>query len=156
MATQQTQQTQQARQDSGQLVSGRPGKIDNSHLARQAIVYVRQSTLRQVHQHQESGRLQYALKDRAVAWGGSSARVEVIDEDQGRSGTSAEQRSGFQRLVAEVGLNHVGLVLGIEMSRLARSNSDWYRLLDMCALSHTLIADNDGLYDPRQYNDRLL
>ncbi len=156
MATQQTQQTQQDRQDSGQLVSGRPGKIDNSHLARQAIVYVRQSTLRQVHQHQESGRLQYALKDRAVAWGWSSARVEVIDEDQGRSGTSAEQRSGFQRLVAEVGLNHVGLVLGIEMSRLARSNSDWYRLLDMCALSHTLIADNDGLYDPRQYNDRLL
>jgi DNA invertase Pin-like site-specific DNA recombinase len=151
-----TQQTQQDRQDSGQLVRGRPGKIDNSHLARQAIVYVRQSTLRQVHQHQESGRLQYALKDRAVAWGWPSTRVAVIDEDQGRSGASAEKRSGFQRLVAEVGLNHVGLVLGIEMSRLARSNSDWYRLLDMCALSHTLIADNDGLYDPRQYNDRLL
>ena len=135
---------------------GHPGKITASHLARQAIVYVRQSTLRQVHQHQESGRVQYALKDRAVAWGWPSARVEIIDEEQGRSGASAEQRSGFQRLVAEVGLNHVGLVLEIEMSRLARSNSDWYRLLDMCALSHTLIADNDGLYDPRQYNDRLL
>ena len=134
----------------------RPGKITDSHLARQAIVYVRQSTLRQVHQHQESGRLQYALKDRAVAWGWPARRVEIIDEDQGRSGASAEQRSGFQRLVAEVGLNHVGLVLGIEISRLARSNSDWYRLLDMCALSRTLIADNDGLYDPRQYNDRLL
>lgn len=136
--------------------SSRPGKVTEQHLARKAIVYVRQSTLRQVHQHQESGGLQYALKDRAVAWGWPSARVEIIDEDQGRSGASAEQRSGFQRLVAEVGLNHVGLVLGIEMSGLARSNRDWYRLLDMCALSHTLIADNDGLYDPRQYNDRLL
>ncbi len=100
--------------------------------------------------------MHYALKDRAVDWGWPAARVEIIDEDQGRSGASAEQRSGFQRLVADVGLNHVGLVLGIEMSRLARSNSDWYRLLDMCALSHTLIADNDGLYDPRQYHDRRL
>ncbi len=148
--------THQDRQNPGRIVSGRPGKIENGHLARQAIVYVRQSTLRQVHKHQESGRLQYALKDQAVAWGWSSTQVEVIDEDQGRSGASAEQRSGFQRLVAEVGLNHVGLVLGIEISRLARSNSDWYRLLDMCALSRTLIADTDGLYDPRQYNDRLL
>lgn len=130
--------------------------ILDSHLARQAIVYVRQSTLRQVHQHQESGRLQYALKDRAIAWGWPAARVEIIDEDQGQSGTSADTRRGFQRLVAEVGLHHVGLVLGIEMSRLARSNSDWYQLLDLCALSHTLIADTDGLYDPNQYNDRLL
>jgi DNA invertase Pin-like site-specific DNA recombinase len=138
------------------MAIGRPGKIESSHLARRAIVYVRQSTLRQVHQHQESGRLQYALHDRAVTWGWSSAQVEIIDEDQGQSGASAERRSGFQRLVAEVGLNHVGLVLGIEISRLVRSNSDWYRLLDMCALSHTLIADNDGLYDPRQYNDRLV
>lgn len=137
-------------------IGDRPGKITEQHVARRAIVYVRQSTLRQVHQHQESGRLQYALKDRAVAWGWPVAQVEIIDEDQGRSGVTAEQRSGFQRLVAEVGLKHVGLVLGIEISRLARSNSDWYRLLDMCALSSTLIADTDGLYDPRQYNDRLL
>jgi DNA invertase Pin-like site-specific DNA recombinase len=138
------------------IAISRPGKIERSHLARQAIVYVRQSTLRQVHQHQESGRLQYALRDQAVAWGWPSAQVEIIDEDQGQSGASAERRSGFQRLVAEVGLKHVGLVLGIEISRLARSNADWYQLLDMCALSHTLIADTDGLYDPRQYNDRLV
>lgn len=147
---------QQESQHFSRSCGDRPTKITESHLTRRAIVYVRQSTLRQVHQHQESGRLQYALKDRAVAWGWPAARVDIIDEDQGRSGASAEQRSGFQRLVAAVGLTHVGLVLGIEMSRLARCNSDWYRLLDMCALSHTLIADNDGLYDPRQYNDRLL
>ena len=132
------------------------GKIQGTHVDRLAVVYVRQSTLKQVREHQESGRLQYALKERAIQLGWSSRRVEVIDEDQGHSGKHAEGRAGFQRLVAEVGLNHVGLVLGIEISRLARSNSDWYRLLDMCALFHTLIADGDGIYDPREYNDRLL
>jgi DNA invertase Pin-like site-specific DNA recombinase len=138
------------------LAHGRPGKIAGAHLDRLAVVYVRQSTLWQVHHHQESGRLQYALKDRAIALGWSPQRVLIIDEDQGRSGASAAHRTGFQRLVAEVGLKHVGIVLGIEISRLARSNSDWYQLLDMCALSQTLIADGEGLYDPQEYNDRLL
>ncbi len=138
------------------LAHGRPSKLAGSHLDRLAVVYVRQSTLWQVHHHQESGRLQYALKERAVALGWSPQRVLIIDEDQGRSGASAAHRTGFQRLVAEVGLKHVGIVLGIEISRLARSNSDWYQLLDICALSQTLIADGEGLYDPREYNDRLL
>ncbi len=150
-----TQQQQQQNRFAA-LGVGHQSKIQGSHLERLAVVYVRQSTLRQVHHHQESGRLQYALKDRAVQLGWSPQRVLVIDEDQGRSGASAENRAGFQRLVAEVGLNHVGLVLGIEISRLARCNSDWYHLLDLCALSHTLIADVDGIYEPRDYNDRLL
>ena len=132
------------------------GKIQAAHLARYAIVYVRQSTMQQVDRHQESTRLQYALVDRAVALGWSPAQVMVIDEDQGRSGSTAEGRPGFQRLVAEVGLDHVGLVLGIEMSRLARSSRDWYQLLEVCAVFSTLLADADGLYDPSTYNDRLL
>ncbi len=103
------------------------GKIHGTHLDRLAVVYVRQSTLKHVYEHQESGRLQYALKDRAIQLGWSPDRVLVIDEDQGHSGASCEGRTGFQRLVAEVGLNHVGLVLGIEMSRLARSNCDWHQ-----------------------------
>ena len=132
------------------------GKIQAAHLARYAIVYVRQSTMQQVDRHQESTRLQYALVDRAVALGWSPAQVLVIDEDQGRSGSSAEGRPGFQRLVAEVGLDHVGLVLGTDMSRLARSSRDWYQLLEVCAVFSTLLADADGLYDPSTYNDRLL
>jgi DNA invertase Pin-like site-specific DNA recombinase len=132
------------------------GKIQAIHLARYAIVYVRQSTMQQVDRHQESTRLQYALVDRAVALGWSRAQVLVIDEDQGRSGSNAEGRPGFQRLVAEVGLNHVGLVLGTDMSRLARSSRDWYQLLEICAVFFTLLADADGLYDPSTYNDRLL
>lgn len=131
-------------------------KIEGSHLDRLAVVYVRQSTLKQVKEHQESGRLQYALRERAVQLGWSPRRVVVIDEDQGQSGKYVEGRSGFQRLVAEVGLNHVGLVLGIEMSRLARSNRDWHQLIEICGLYQTLIGDADGIYDPRNYNDRLL
>jgi DNA invertase Pin-like site-specific DNA recombinase len=119
-------------------------------------VYVRQSTMQQVLEHQESTRLQYGLVRRAIAWGWPEARVLVIDDDQGRSGTSAEGRQGFQRLVAEVGLDHVGLILGVEMSRLARSSKDWHQLLEICALFGTLIADLNGIYDPSQYNDRLL
>jgi len=147
---------QHTRQSTTEMAPGRHRKIQRIHLQRQAVVYVRQSTLRQVHHHQESGRLQYALKDWAVAFGWAPHQVVVIDEDQGQSGASTVGRPGFQRLVAEVGLKHVGIVLGIEMSRLARSNSDWYQLLDLCALSHTLIADGDGVYDPCEYNDRLL
>lgn len=132
------------------------GKIQPSHLKRLAVVYVRQSTLQQVERHQESTRLQYALKDRAIELGWASDQVLVIDEDLGRSGASAEGRPGFQRLVAEVGLDHIGIVLGIELSRLARSSRDWYQLLEVCALFSTLIGDADGLYDPQTYNDRLL
>ena len=130
------------------------GKIQSSHLKRLAVVYVRQSTLQQVERHQESTRLQYGLKDRAIELGWSSDQVLIIDEDLGRSGASAEGRPGFQRLVAEVGLDHIGIVLGIEISRLARSSRDWYQLLEVCALFSTLIGDADGLYDPQTYNDR--
>jgi DNA invertase Pin-like site-specific DNA recombinase len=131
-------------------------KILPRHWERLAVVYVRQSTMQQVLEHQESTRLQYGLVRRATAWGWPEARVLVIDDDLGRSGTSAEGRHGFQRLVAEVGLDHVGLILGVEMSRLARSSKDWHQLLEICALFGTLIADLDGIYDPSQYNDRLL
>jgi DNA invertase Pin-like site-specific DNA recombinase len=131
-------------------------KLLPRHWERLAVVYVRQSTMQQVLEHQESTRLQYGLVRRAVAWGWPEARVLVIDDDLGRSGTSAEGRQGFQRLVAEVGLDHVGLILGVEMSRLARSSKDWHQLLEICALFGTLIADLDGIYDPSQYNDRLL
>ena len=131
-------------------------KILPHHLERLAVVYVRQSTLQQVLDHQESTRLQYGLVDRAQALGWQRERVLTIDEDLGKSGSTAEGRSGFKRLVSEVGLNHVGLILGIEMSRLARCSKDWHHLLEVCALFGTLIADLDGIYDPSQYNDRLL
>src|SRR4051794_7375793 len=133
-----------------------PDKIRPRHRERLAVVYVRQSTLRQVQQHGESTRLQYALADRARALGWQPGQVVVIDDDLGRSAASALDRPGFQRLVAEVGLGHVGLILGIEVSRLARSCRDWHQLLEICALFDTLIADADGLYDPSGYNDRLL
>jgi DNA invertase Pin-like site-specific DNA recombinase len=131
-------------------------KILPRHLERLAVVYVRQSTMQQVLDHQESTRLQYGLVRRAVAWGWPETRVLVIDEDLGRSGTSVEGRHGFQRLVAEVGMDHVGGILGVEMSRLARSSKDWQQLLESCALFGTLIADLDGLDDPSQYHARLL
>ena len=133
-----------------------PGKINDRHRDHLAVVYVRQSTLQQVERHQESTRLQYALVEQAILLGWPRERVLVIDDDLGCSGASAEGRPGFQRLVAEVGLGHVGLVLGIEVSRLARSCRDWHQLLEICALSGTLIADTDGVYDPTAYNDRLL
>jgi excisionase family DNA binding protein len=133
-----------------------PGKVQARHLDRLAIVYVRQSTLQQLEHHRESTALQYGLAERACNLGWPRPRVSVIDDDLGRSGASAEGRPGFQRLVAEVGLGHVGLVLGFEVSRLARSCRDWYQLLEICALAGTLIADSDGVYDPALYNDRLL
>jgi DNA invertase Pin-like site-specific DNA recombinase len=120
-------------------------KILPRHFDRWAVVDVRQSTMQQVLEHQESTRLQYGLVHRAVAWGWSEARVLVIDADLGRSGSSAEGRAGFQQLVAEVGLDHVGLILGGEMSRLVRSAKDWQQLLEICALVGTLIADLDGI-----------
>ncbi len=134
----------------------RSDKITEEHLRRQAIVYVRQSTQRQVFENRESTARQYALADRAVALGWPSAAVEVIDEDQGHSGSSAEGRSGFQRLLAQVSSDRVGLILGLEMSRLARSCKDWHALLELCAIYRTLLGDAGGLYDPSNYNDRLL
>jgi DNA invertase Pin-like site-specific DNA recombinase len=131
-------------------------KILPRHFERLAVVYVRQSTRPQVLDHQESTRLPYGLVRRAVAWGWPETRVLVIDEDLGRSGTSVEGRHGFQRLVAEVGMDHVGVILGVEMSRLARSSQDWPQRLEICALFGTLIADLDGLDDPGQDHDRLL
>ena len=134
----------------------RSPKLRDWHLDRWAIVYVRQSTPQQVNDHQESTARQYALAGRAVDLGWSAERVLVIDDDLGRSGQSVEGRLGFQRLLAEVALDRVGLILGLEMSRLARSNKDWHHLLELCARFRTLLADADGLYDPTDHNDRLL
>ena len=134
----------------------RPEKITREHQQRLAIIYIRQSTPQQVERNQESTKLQYALVDRAFHFGWARETIVTIDDDLGRSGSTVEGRLGFQRLVAEVGLGHVGLVLGIEMSRLARSCRDWHQLLEICALFDTLIADVDGVYDPANYNDRLL
>jgi DNA invertase Pin-like site-specific DNA recombinase len=119
-----------------------------------AVVYVRQSTPQQVCENTESTQRQYALVQRATDLGWPAERVLVIDDDQGRSGASAEGRLGFQRLLAEVGLDHVGLILGLEMSRLARSCRDWHQLLELCGIFRTLLADQDGLYDPTDHNDR--
>src|SRR3954467_3536585 len=134
----------------------RSPKFKTWHLDRSAVVYVRQSTPQQVADHRESTDRQYALAGRAAALGWPPERVAVIDDDLGRSGESAEGRPGFQRLLAEVALDHVGLILGLEMSRLARSCKDWHQLLELCARFRTLLADADGLYDPADYNDRLL
>lgn len=131
-------------------------KISARHLERKAIVYVRQSSMAQVQQHRESTQRQYALRERAVSLGWIAEQVEIVDEDQGQSGASAVKRGGFQRLVSEVALGRVGAVLGLEVSRLARSCVDWYRLLEVAALARTLIVDEDGVYDPNHYNDRLL
>jgi DNA invertase Pin-like site-specific DNA recombinase len=133
----------------------RPGMITDWHLGLLAIVYIRQSTPQQILDHRESRERQYALVNYAVALGWPRDRVLLIDDDQGLSGTTAENRSGFHRIIAEVTMEHVGLIIGIEMSRLARSNKDWHHLLEMCALFGTLLADEDGLYDPRDPNDRL-
>src|SRR5262245_63565428 len=131
-------------------------KIRPWHLQRKAIVYIRQSTPQQVLDHRESADRQYGLVDRAAALGWPSGDVEVVDEDQGRSGQTAEGRPGFQYLLAQIGLDRVGIVFGLEMSRLARSNKDWHQLLELCGIFRALLADQDGLYDPTDHNDRLL
>ena len=131
-------------------------KIQRQHLERIAIVYVRQSTIQQMERHQESTKLQYALRDHVEHLGWPKHRILVIDSDLGLSGATSEGRPGFQQLVSEVGLNHVGLVLGIEMSRLTRSCKDWHQLLEVCAIFDTLIGDADGIYNPSHHNDRLL
>jgi DNA invertase Pin-like site-specific DNA recombinase len=131
-------------------------KVTTEHLQRLAYLYVRQSSLHQVHEHRESTARQYELRCRAQALGWSAEQLIIVDEDQGLSGASAALRTGFQRMVAEVGLGRVGVVMGLEVSRLARNSADWHRLLEICALSNTLILDEDGVYDPSHFNDRLL
>jgi DNA invertase Pin-like site-specific DNA recombinase len=131
-------------------------KVTASHLKRTAFLYIRQSTLRQVAEHNESTQRQYALRQRAIALGWPTDGVVVIDEDLGRSGAQTTDRLGFQRLVSEVGLGKAGIVMGLEVSRLARNSADWHRLLEICALTETLILDEDGLYDPQHFNDRLV
>lgn len=131
-------------------------KVTPSHLGRDAYVYVRQSTLTQMREHTESLERQYELASRAQLLGWSPRQVVIVDADLGRSGAEATAREGFKSLVAAVGLGKVGVILGIEVSRLARNNADWYQLLDLCAVTDTLIADGDGLYHPADFNDRLV
>ena len=129
-------------------------QISPAHLQRDAYVYVRQSTGHQVRSHPESQRRQYALADHARGLG--FAQVTVIDEDMGRSGTGRQERPGFGQLLAAVCQGRVGAVFALEASRLARNNRDWHHLIDLCALTETLLIDDDGIYDPRQLNDRLV
>ena len=131
-------------------------KVQAHHLERGAYLYVRQSSMRQVIENVESTKRQYALRSRAIALGWRDDQIIVIDSDQGESGASASWRGGFQRLVTDVGMGHGGIVMGLEVSRLARNNADWHRLLEICALADTLILDEDGVYDPASFNDRLL
>jgi DNA invertase Pin-like site-specific DNA recombinase len=131
-------------------------KITADHLRRDAYLYVRQSTLRQVVENGESTQRQYGLRDRAIVSGWPTERIHVIDCDLGKSGSGAVTRDGFQELVSEVALNKAGIVMGLEVSRLARNSVDWHRLLELCALTATLILDEDGIYDPSSFNDRLL
>jgi DNA invertase Pin-like site-specific DNA recombinase len=135
---------------------GESSKVTKSHLQRKAYLYIRQSTLHQVFENSESTRRQYDLRRRAVALGWPEESIVVIDSDLGQSGATATDREGFQRLVGEVGTSRAGIVMGLEVSRLARNSSDWHRLLEICALTDTLILDEDGVYDPAHFNDRLL
>lgn len=131
-------------------------KVQSHHLERDAYLYIRQSSMKQVVENIESTKRQYALRGRATALGWADERIVVIDSDQGESGASAAWREGFRRLVTDVGLGRAGIVMGLEVSRLARNNADWHRLLEICALANTLILDEDGVYDPSHFNDRLL
>src|SRR3954466_2513266 len=131
-------------------------QVTTAHRAKLAYVYVRQSSAGQVRQHQESTELQYRLVDRAAGLGWPRERIEVIDDDLGKSGASGVERHGFQRLIAEIGLGKAGLVLSLDASRLARNNRDWHQLLELCSIFGVLIADGERLYDPGAYHDRLL
>jgi DNA invertase Pin-like site-specific DNA recombinase len=131
-------------------------KVQSHHLERGAYLYIRQSSMRQVVENVESTKRQYALRGRATALGWRDEQIIVVDNDQGESGASAAWREGFQRLVSDVGMGRAGIVMGLEVSRLARNNADWQRLLEICALADTLILDEDGVYDPTSFNDRLL
>jgi DNA invertase Pin-like site-specific DNA recombinase len=138
------------------MTSDANSKVQARHLKRHAYLYVRQSSLRQVLENTESTQRQYALKQRAITLGWTHDQVIVVDNDQGLSGASAVDRAGFQTLVADVGMGRAGIVMGLEVSRLARNSTDWHRLLEICALADTLILDEDGIYDPAHFNDRLL
>jgi DNA invertase Pin-like site-specific DNA recombinase len=131
-------------------------KITADHLERDAYLYVRQSTPRQVTEHGESTQRQYALRDRAIAAGWPTERIRTIDCDLGRSGAQATDRDGFQHLVSEVALGKAGIVMGLEVSRLARNCADWHKLIELCAMTATIILDEDGIYNPGDFNDRLL
>lgn len=131
-------------------------KVVADHLKRNAYLYVRQSTVRQVFENTESTKRQYGLRQHAMALGWPAEQIMVIDSDLGQSAASAVDREGFQKLVAEVGMGKAGIVVGLEVSRLARNSTDWHRLLEICALANTLILDEDGVYDPNDFNDRLL
>src|SRR3982751_1271106 len=131
-------------------------KIEPRHQRLQAIVYIRQSTPKQVQNNQESTRRQYQLVDRARQMGWAASQIRVIDEDLGLSGASSRQRTGFQKLVAAIGVCEVCFVLVTEVSRLSRCNSDWHRVIELCGVFRTLIADEDGVYDTQNANDRLL
>jgi DNA invertase Pin-like site-specific DNA recombinase len=130
-------------------------KVTPNHLKKSAYLYIRQSTIRQVFENKESTKRQYALRERAMTLGWSVENIVIIDCDLGKSGAESD-REGFQRLVTDVGMGRVGIVLGLEVSRLARNSMDWHHLLEICALSKTLILDEDGIYDPSHFNDRLL
>jgi len=131
-------------------------KVKQTHLQRNALVYVRQSTASQVEHNRESALRQYNLVDRAVELGWPKQQVKTVDEDSAQSGSTSTDRSGFTEMTTEVALGRVGLILSIEVSRVARNNADWYRLLDLCGVTDTLIGDEDGLYHPGLFNDRLL
>jgi DNA invertase Pin-like site-specific DNA recombinase len=131
-------------------------KITATHLRRLALVYVRQSTAAQVEYNRESTERQYRLTDRAAQLGWKHEQIEVLDQDLGISGSGLSERAGFTHMTAEVALGRVGIVLGLEVSRLARNNADWYRLLDLCGTTDTLIGDADGIYHPGMFNDRLV
>ncbi len=128
----------------------------DTHRSKMAYIYVRQSSIGQLRHHQESTQLQYRLVERAIALGWPRERVCVIDDDLGKSGTRNAERPGFRRLIAEIGLGHTGLVVSFDASRLARNNTDWHQLLDLCSLFGVYIADGERLYDPCAYHDRLL
>ena len=131
-------------------------KVTQQHLDHDAYLYIRQSTPRQVLENTESTQRQYALRDRAVALGWPLERIHVLDCDLGKSGSQSAGRDGFQKLVSEVALGKAGLVMGLEVSRLARNSADWHRLIELCSLAGALILDEDGIYDPANFNDRLL
>lgn len=133
-----------------------PSEIAVGHRSRLAFVYVRQSTQHQVFHHRESQCRQRSLQERAVDLGWNRDLIRVVDEDLAQSAARCQDRTGFQKLVAEAALGNIGIILALEVSRLSRNNRDWYHLLDICAVTRTLLADAEGLYDPRAYNDRLL
>jgi DNA invertase Pin-like site-specific DNA recombinase len=131
-------------------------KVTPSHTKRTAFVYIRQSSPAQVEHNRESTARQYALLEKAQEFGWAKEQVIVIDEDLGVSGSGFAERSGFARMTAEVALGHAGIVFGLEVSRMARNNADWYRLFDLCSITNTLVGDSDGIYHPALFNDRLV